>query len=154
AAWYCWHASRRQAMLESVWEELGAFVHQQIIWFKSRPVLTYSVYMWAHEPCFFGWVKGNKPTTIKQEHYPTTVWNIPSSEVESSDHPPSKPVRIFRIPMELHTRVGDICYEPFSGSGSQLIAAETSGRRCYGLEICPEYVDVAITRWQNLTGKQ
>jgi hypothetical protein len=54
AAWYCWHASNRQSMLEGVWNDVGAFMHQQIIWFKSRPVLTYSIYMWAHEPCLFG----------------------------------------------------------------------------------------------------
>jgi len=36
AAWYCWHASRRQAMLEACWEKAGAFVHQQIIWVKDR----------------------------------------------------------------------------------------------------------------------
>jgi hypothetical protein len=61
AAWYCWHASRRQAMLEKIWEDAGAFVHQQIIWSKSRPVLTYSIYMWAHEPCLMGWMRGRKP---------------------------------------------------------------------------------------------
>jgi len=55
AAWYCWHASRKQALLESVWEKHGAFVHQQIIWLKDRPILTRSWYMWQHEPCFFGW---------------------------------------------------------------------------------------------------
>ena len=61
AAWYCWHASARQAMLEGVWNEIGAFNHPQIVWFKSRPVLTYSDYMWSHEPCLFGWIKGQKP---------------------------------------------------------------------------------------------
>src|SRR5204863_6157667 len=44
AAWYCWHASRHQAMVESVWNKCGAFDHQQLIWSKSRPVLNYSVY--------------------------------------------------------------------------------------------------------------
>jgi DNA modification methylase len=50
AAWYCWHASRRQAMLEACWEKAGAFVHQQIIWVKDRGVLTRSHYLWKHEP--------------------------------------------------------------------------------------------------------
>ena len=59
AAWYCWHASRRQAMLEAVWVELGAFVHQQIIWVKNRAVLTRSFYLWKHEPCLMGWLKGH-----------------------------------------------------------------------------------------------
>ena len=60
AAWYAWHASRRQMMLESIWNELGAFVHQQIVWVKSRPVLTYSTYLWQHEPCLYGWIRGRK----------------------------------------------------------------------------------------------
>jgi len=54
AAWYCWHALRRQAMLEACWEKAGAFVHQQIIWVKDRGVLTRSHYLWKHEPCFMG----------------------------------------------------------------------------------------------------
>jgi hypothetical protein len=82
-------------MLEAVWNEAGVFVHQQIIRFKSRPVLTYSVYMWAHEPCLFGWIKGQKPKTkVKHEQYPSTVWEVPNSEVDSKDHPTSKPTRI------------------------------------------------------------
>ena len=51
AAWYCWHASRRQAMVEGVWEKFGAFVHQQIVWAKDRGILTRSYYLWQHEPC-------------------------------------------------------------------------------------------------------
>lgn len=120
---------------------------------KTRPVLTYSVYMWSHEPCFFGWLKGHKPKVNRTDGYLRTVWDIPSSEVESKDHPTSKPVRIFAIPMELHTEAGDLCYEPFMGSGSQLIAAEKTGRRCYGLELSPLYCDVIIRRWQDFTGK-
>ena len=66
AAWYCWHASRKQAELEAVWERHGAFVHQQIIWFKTRGVLTYSWYLWAHEPCFYGWVEGAKARALRR----------------------------------------------------------------------------------------
>ena len=44
--------------------------------------------------------------------------------------------------------------EPFSGSGSQIIAGETTGRRVYAIEISPTYVDVAVKRWQTATGKQ
>jgi DNA modification methylase len=159
AAWYCWHASRHQAMVESVWTEFGVFVHQQLIWSKTRPVLNYSVYMCAHEPCFFGWVKGHRPPVRKKaqylgnpEKYPTTVWKIPSSEVTCSEHPTSKPPRLFAIPMELHTEPEDICYEPFSGSGSQMIAAEQLSRRCFAIEKSPQYVDVAVRRWEEFTG--
>ncbi|MEO5355629.1 MAG: DNA methylase, partial [Magnetococcus sp. XQGC-1] len=61
AAWYCWHASKRQAMVEAVWEEMGAFVHQTIIWNKNTSILSRTHYLWKHEPCFFGWMRGNRP---------------------------------------------------------------------------------------------
>jgi DNA modification methylase len=154
AAWYCWHASARQAMLEAVWNEVGAFMHQQIVWVKSRPVLTYSVYMWGHEPCMFGWIKGHRPAFDRTDGTPSTVWQVPSAEVESTDHPTSKPVRLFAIPIRYHTKPGDLCYEPFSGSGTQLIAAEQLGRRCCAIELEPAFVDVAVSRWERLTGKK
>lgn len=152
AAWYCWHASRRQAMLEAAWIKSGAFVHCQIIWAKNRPVLTRSWYMWQHEPCLFGWVK--KPKKVDSE-FLSTVWNfdtIPNGD-ERPDHPTPKPLETFAIPMRQHTGAGDVCYEPFSGSGTQIIVAEQLGRRCCAVEIEPRYVDVAVMRWQALTGK-
>jgi ParB-like chromosome segregation protein Spo0J len=80
AAWYCWHASRRQVMVEQVWEKHDAFVHQQIIWAKDRGILSRSWYLWSHEPCFFGWLKGNKPPRTSND-YPKTVWEIPTVKV-------------------------------------------------------------------------
>ena len=58
------------------------------------------------------------------------------------------------IPIELHTKPGQAVLEPFSGSGSQLIAAEKLGRKCRAMEITPAFVDVAIKRWEVATGKQ
>jgi len=155
AAWYCWHASRRQAMLEACWTKFDVLHHQQIIWAKSRAVLTRSILLWAHEPCLFGWRSGKKPRVNREgfESWPTTVWNIPSSEVETREHPTSKPVRVFTLPMELHTVPGEICYEPFAGSGSQHIAGEKTGRRVFGLELSENFCDVIINRWQAFTGK-
>lgn len=127
AAWYRWHASKRQAMLEKVWNEYDAFVHQQIIWVKSRPVLTYSLYLWQHEPCLFGWVRGSVPKNLRSEvgeaagAFPSTVWEIPNSEVEGDAHPTSKPCRLFALPMEMHTAPEEICYEP--------LQREPAGRR-------------------------
>ncbi|MDN2578924.1 DNA methyltransferase [Aquibium sp. ELW1220] len=155
AAWYCWHASRRQAMLEACWTKFDVLHHQQIIWAKSRPVLTRSIMLWAHEPCLFGWRSGHKPRVSREgfENWPTTVWSIPSSEIETREHPTSKPVKVFTLPMELHTVPGEICYEPFSGSGSQHIAGEKTGRRVYGLELSETFCDVIINRWQAFSGK-
>jgi DNA modification methylase len=146
AAWYCWHASRRQALLEQVWENHDAFVHQQIIWAKDRPILTRSWYMWQHEPCLFGWVKGHKPTRMAKD-YPPSIWSFPTIKPgQTTDHPTEKPVELFAIPMRQHTKPGDLCYEPFSGSGTQLVAAENLGRVCFAMELSPLFVAVALER--------
>ncbi len=153
AAWYCWHASRRQRMVEEAWEKNGAFVHQQIIWSKpNRPILTRSWYLWAHEPCFFGWLKGKKPPKETVD-YGRTVWEIEGlNNDERPDHPTPKPLDCFSIPMRQHTKAGDLCYEPFSGSGTQIIAGEREGRRVYAMEISPAYVAVTLERWAEATG--
>jgi len=153
AAWYCWHASRRQAMLEACWEKAGAFVHQQIIWVKDRGVLTRSHYLWKHEPCFMGWRRPNRPPKVAEETLPST-WALPSfAKDERPDHPTPKPLDAFGIPMRQHVARGRLCYEPFSGSGSQIMAGEANGRRVNAMEISPAYVDVAVERWQAETGK-
>jgi DNA modification methylase len=100
----------------------------------------------------FGWIKGEKPKAFRAEvakrtdEFPTTVWAVPSSEIENNAHPTSKPCKLFSLPMEMHTERGDICYEPFSGSGSQLVAAQQLGRRCYAIEKSPPFVAVALER--------
>ena len=153
AAWYCWHASRRQAMLEACWEKAGAFVHQQIIWVKDRGVLTRSHYLWKHEPCFMGWRRPNRPPKVAEQTLPST-WEMPSfAKDERPDHPTPKPLDAFGIPMRQHVARGGLCYEPFSGSGSQIMAGEANGRRVFAMEISPAYIDVAIERWQAETGK-
>jgi tRNA G10 N-methylase Trm11 len=59
-----------------------------------------------------------------------------------------------RRPMENNSVPGNAVYEPFSGSGTTIIAGEQSGRRVLAIELNPIYVDVAIKRWQAFTGKQ
>jgi DNA modification methylase len=65
-----------------------------------------------------------------------------------------KPVDLYATSMQHHTLNGDIVCEPFSGSGTQFIAAEQLGRKCYGMEISPQYCDVIVKRWETLTGRQ
>jgi DNA modification methylase len=144
---YVWHASQRQLEVEQAMRECGILVHQQIIWVKNKPVLTHSFYMWQHEPCFFGWVKGNKPVRRDGE-FPTTVWqvDVPILPGKASRHPTEKPLELFAKPMRMHTEEGDVCYEAFSGSGTQLAAAEILKRRCFAMEIDPGFSAVALER--------
>jgi DNA modification methylase len=150
-ALYQWHAHRRQALVEAAWHSCGLLVHQQLIWVKARAVLTHSHYLWQHEPCFYGWVEGAPPLR-KPPANGTTVWEV--DQVGESDglHPTRKPIELFARPIAYHTRPGEICYDPFLGSGTALVAAEAAGRRCYGLEISPAYAQVCIERWQAFTG--
>jgi DNA modification methylase len=150
-----WHATRRQALVEQAWEQNNLLVHQTIIWAKSRGVLTRSHYLWSHEPCFYGWVKGMMPEQGRRPATTaTTVWQIDQTGEERPDHPTPKPLEVFSRPLGYHTRPNEICLEPFSGSGSQLIAAEGLKRRCFGMELAPAYVDVAVKRWEKATGQQ
>ena len=88
----------------------------------------------------------------------STLWAIATRGNESEDpetvHSTQKPVECMRRPILNNSAPGDAIYEPFSGSGTTIIAAEMTGRRCLAMEIDPAYCDVAVQRWQELTGRQ
>ena len=175
---YVWHASRRYALLEKVFNELGILAHQTIVWVKPAAIQTFSIYYWRHEPCLLGWKKGHKPffrvsqnkigsvwyVGLEREGDPTDaeyyydIWEVdwqgkkrPPQEV---GHPTIKPTEVFAIPMRVHTKPGDICFEPFSGSGSQIIAGERMNRRVFAMELEPVFCDVAVKRWEEFTGEK
>jgi DNA modification methylase len=146
---YQWYASRRHVLVEEAWQRAGLFAHQQLIWVKPRPILTHSHFMWAHEPCLYGWVEGKQPD--KERRPPvsgdnSTVWEI-DGDSTGLDHPTVKPLPIFERPIGYHTLPGELVYEPFGGSGTQLIAAARLGRRCCAMELSPAFCDVIRLRW-------
>jgi DNA modification methylase len=149
---YVWHAHVQQPTIAATFERHGLLLHQVIVWVKPCAVFGHSYYRWRHEPCAFGWKKGEKPKHGVGQL--DTVWECDweGKARITTFHPTSKPPRLFEIPMEQHTRAGDIVLEPFSGSGSQIIAAEKLGRRCRAMEITPAFVDGTILRWQTATG--
>jgi len=83
-----------------------------------------------------------------------TVWEIPTREDDGHGHGTQKPVECMRRPIENNSMAGDAVYDPFIGSGTTIIAAELTGRRCFAIDVDPMYVDVAVRRWQQFTGKQ
>ena len=89
----------------------------------------------------------------KGDRSQSTLWQIPSREDRGHGHGTQKPVECMRRPMLNNSSPGQAVYEPFCGSGTTIIAAETIGRVCHAIEISPAYVDVAVTRWQEFTGK-
>jgi len=85
----------------------------------------------------------------------TTVWNISNSHQDAeTEHSTQKPVECMRRPIQNNSGAGDTVYEPFMGSGTTLIAAETVGRICLGIELEPRFVDVAVLRWEAFTGNK
>jgi DNA modification methylase len=82
------------------------------------------------------------------------VWEVGRDAVTSYAHPTQKPVGLPAIAVESHSDKGDVVLDPFLGSGTTLIAAEQLGRKCYGMEISPQYCDVIVKRWETLTGKK
>ena len=160
AAWYLWHAHLTQGYFAAAAAAAAADVilHRQIIWVKPVLLLGRGHYHWKHEPAFMGWVKGNQPPDYGAgagERNQTTVWEvgqISQAERKEFNHSSPKPVALFELPIIKHLKAGEIAYEPFSGSGPQIIAAEKTGRRCYAMELSPQYVDVAVKRWQAFTG--
>jgi len=83
------------------------------------------------------------------------LWQIGANTDETkTQHGTQKPVECMSRPIINHTNPGQAVYDPFLGSGTTIIACERLGRCCFALDIDPHYVDVAIQRWQNFTGKQ
>lgn len=108
-------------------------------------------YHWRHEPCWYAVRnKGHWTGDRKQ----TTLWTISSGGQDTETaHSTQKPVECMRRPIRNNCMPGEVVYDPFLGSRTTLIAAQTTGRVCLGLELDPAYVDVAIRRWQAFTGE-
>lgn len=152
---YQWFADMRTDLVWESWKTCGLLQHQQVIWVKARPVLTRRMFMQQHEPCMVGWVKGKRPDLdLFPPQNERSVWQIDQRGESDGIHPTQKPVEVVRRPIEWHTKPGQRIYEPFSGSGTAIIAAERTGRGCSAIEKSPVFVDVAARRWQEHTGEK
>lgn len=181
-AFYIWHADSEGYNFRKALRDAGLQLRQTLIWNKNSLVLGRQDYQWKHEPCLYGWKEGaghyftssRSETTVIEDEVPdfskmkkeelvkllqgiysqaTTV--IDEMKPSKSDlHPTMKPLRLMAYLIQNSTRKGEIVLDLFGGSGSTLIAAEETKRRCRMMEYDPRYVDVIIQRWEQQTGKK
>jgi|688.fasta_scaffold430893_1 DNA modification methylase len=150
---YVWHASLfTREVLESL-EACGFNHRSMIIWAKDRFTLGRGHYHWQHEPCWYC-VKNGGSGHWNGDRSQSTVWNIKAREDSGVGHSTQKPIECMERPIRNNSKPGELVYEPFSGSGTTIIACERTGRKCRAIELNPAYVAVAIQRWADATGKE
>jgi DNA modification methylase len=151
---YVWHGALHAGEVAESLEVSGFKIRSQIIWAKDRLVLSRGDYHWQHEPCLYAVKKSGKGHWAGDRKQ-TTLWQIPNKDQDADTvHGTQKPVECMRRPILNNSSPGQAIYEPFMGSGTTLIAAETTGRVCHGIELNPAYIDVAVKRWQQFTGQK
>jgi DNA modification methylase len=148
---YVWHGGLHSGTVEYSLTSTGFAIRSQIIWVKDRFALSRGDYHWQHEPCWYA-VRGTGNWAGDRKQ--STTWNIPAREDKGHGHSTQKPVECMKRPIENNSSAGQAIYEPFSGSGTTIIACEMTGRSCHAIELSPLYVDVAIKRWQTFTGQK
>ena len=148
---YVWHGALHTATVIESLAAVGFEMRAQIIWAKDRLVLSRGDYHWQHEPCNYS-VRKSRKGHWAGDRKQTTLWQIANRDQDAETvHGTQKPVECMRRPIVNNSSPGQAVYDPFMGSGTTLIAAETTGRVCHGIELNPVYVDVAVERWQTMT---
>ncbi len=149
---YSWHPAGATSLVHAkALQDSGFALRMQIIWAKSNFPIGRGDYHVRHEPCWYA-VRHGKAAKRTDDRTQTTLWEINLDKNVEGGHSTQKPVECMARPIRNHQC--DEVYEPFSGSGTTIIAAEQLHRRCYAIEIEPRYVQVAIDRWQQFTGQQ
>lgn len=130
----------------------AGILRQSLVWQKNSLVLGRSDYNFSHEPILYGWKPGashHAPPTRDQ----SSVFEIPRPSA-NPDHPCPKPVELMVRTIINSSDPGWTVCDPFSGSGSTLIASEKTKRRFVGMEIEPKYADLILARWEKYSGRR
>jgi DNA modification methylase len=166
---YVCFATKQQLAFVTAFRDAGFLFSQTIIWLKERIILALGQdYHRVYEPILFGWKEGSvhykdKTITTEKEVWDLDrmtfeerldVWYISRDKSKDYIHPTQKPIRLAERAIRKNSKIGDLLFEPFNGSGSTMMACEKSERRCYAIEMDPKYVEVAIERWERATGKK
>ena len=149
-ALYICMSTREWPVVSRVLEELGGHWSDTVIWSKDRFTLGRADYQRQYEPIWYGWREGASHHWCGDRDQ-GDVWTIPRP-AESELHPTMKPLALVERAIENSSRAGDLVLDLFLGSGTSVIAAERTGRICYGMELDPHYGRIAIARWEAFTG--
>jgi DNA modification methylase len=149
---YVWHADLRAREVVESLEACDFLMRAQIIWAKSQLAMSRGHYHFQHEPCWYA-VRKTGTGHWNGDRKQSTLWKIDKPQKSETGHSTQKPIECMQKPIENNSSPGQAIYEPFSGSGTTIIAGEITGRHVHAIELNPEYVDVAVIRWQNFTGK-
>ena len=148
---YIWHASIFGAVVQAGLAGCGFDIRSQIVWAKASFAIGRGNYHWQHETCWYA-VKKGQNASWHGDRSQSTIWKL-EKKTSDTGHSTQKPVECMKRPIENNSSPGQAVYEPFSGSGTTIIAGEMTGRHIYAIELNPAYVDVAVKRWQEFTGQ-
>lgn len=154
ASIYIFYATAKARIFHDAFEDAGFKVGAGLVWKKNQLVLTRTDWKYIHEPIIFGWRKDGKHLWYGDQKQ-TTVFEfdrIKNSQTEGYGHPSSKPVSLLAYLIKQCTKKNDFVLDGFLGSASTLIACEQLGRICYGVELEPKFIDVAVERYAESVG--
>ncbi len=156
ASFYVCYGWKSQAEFTQALKQCGLTLRATITWVKNVFGLSAKNNVGYRPQTEFLYFATKSPEYIWKWHGGGTqsdVWQIDRPVERVGNHPTNKPVELPVKCIENSSDNGDVIYEPFSGSGTTIIACENLGRRCRAVEIAPGYVAVALERWAVHTGK-
>jgi DNA modification methylase len=156
---YVWHSALHAHVVREGLVAAGFEPRQQIVWTKQMHALGRGHYQWAHECAWYSvrrgqsanWQGGRKQTTVWEAASPIMPFGNRAGEDAVTAHPTQKPLELFKRPILNHTGAGELIVDPFAGSGTALVAAEQTNRRCVAVELDPRWCDVIRSRYEQLT---
>ena len=151
ASIYVFHADTEGLNFRKAFKDAGFYLSGCCVWKKNSLVLGRSPYQWKHEPVLYGWKQKGKHQWFSDRKQ-TTIWEYDRPK-SSKEHPTMKPVQLMAYPIQNSSMRGTLILDPFLGSGSTLIAADQTGRVCYGIELDEKFVDVIVKRYMEATEK-
>lgn len=151
---YVFYATAKARVFHDAYEDAGFKVGAGLVWKKDRLVLTRTDWKYIHEPIIWGWRKDGKHIWYGDQKQKTVFEfdRIKNSKEDGCGHPSSKPVPLIVYLIEQCTQSNGLVLDGFLGSASTLVACQQLNRICFGIEMEPKFVDVAVKRFIAMMG--